>query len=83
MTNYGNPSRSEFMKGIERMAQDLRNWVEAPHILIGKAALVLLEHNEPVTFEAIRDCVTALPDEKDADMIRRTLELLDQSAPVS
>lgn len=60
-------------------ANAFRSFPGTPMMLIGQAALVLLKCNEPVTLEAIRDCVTTLDDERDADMISRTLELIDQS----
>lgn len=63
------------------MVADFRQWHEAPLILIGKATLTLLKCGETVTTEAIRDCVSSLDDPADADLVTRTLEYLDHSAP--
>lgn len=59
------------------MINDFRNWSEAPYILIGKAALILLDHGEAVTVDAIKDLLTTLDQKEDADLLARTLHHLD------
>lgn len=67
-----------FRKEFARMTNDLRQWVDAPLILIGKATLFLLERQEVVTLETIRQMVLALDDPSDADLVSRTMKYLDQ-----
>ena len=77
MTKRQAEAESAFRKEMARLANDLRQWIDAPLILIGKATLVLIERNEPVTFDSLRNLVSSLEDEKDADMVARTLTYID------
>lgn len=72
-----------FRKEMARMIIDLRQWIDAPLIMIGQATLTLIDQGEPVTIEAIRELVEALDDADSAELAARTLKYLDDHRTTS
>ena len=60
------------------MISELKHFTHAPFLLIGKAAMVLLDRDEPVTKEAIKAMVVSLEDMEDAGLIARTIKVLEE-----
>lgn len=77
MSKRETEAQKSFRKELARMLNDLRQFVDAPFLLIGKAAIILLDLNQPVTKDAIKELVTTLEDEKDAALVARTIEVLE------
>lgn len=75
-------AKRAFNKEYAGMRNYLRQWDDAPLILIGKAALVLLDMEKPVTLDAIREMVIGLDDPDNASLVARTMTYLDQLSAV-
>lgn len=80
MTKRETEAQRAFRKELARMISDFRHFVHAPHLLIGKATIILLDRGETVTKEAIKSLVAGLDEAQDAGLVERTLLLLDQPA---
>lgn len=78
MPNPETAALRAYRKEMARMISEFRQFVYGPHILIGRAAILLFNLGEPVTKEAIRELLTVIDDPLDADLARRASELLDQ-----